>query len=380
MDRLQHLVQDAAEHYAVLVMQEEAERLGIALKHSSPDLLAQFHSFFGDELTLDEFESGSYRKYKINADSQLPAFVGRLSKHFQGKKLSFTNVEKEFRNQGLKGDFLITVEGLAEPIAVSLKNYVGAGGIRSPQVAAGTFASFAASFIFDRIGVGKYADPRTDGASFSGSSVVKRDAVLEFMGRSDLAPLLHVLDRLQAEVREEFLGPDCEFHDADRVAKAARRVAAIAIKTVLEIFERLGLEKVRTTFLARIGMDGKEEALYFDDTLYIDSITNKRYHDLRLELNSAETRFEAYQHKQGIRFEFSRNESVVLAVTVPFTINTNGAWYRPTVRYEGTVTYMDKGHPVELVWGQRRPHKSKEIATSVNTYLKLAPTGIFDAA
>lgn len=379
MEREQHIIQDAAEHYAVYVMQREAEDLGVATTPMSGELQQQFEQYLTDGgLSPQDFDRGKFRKYKANADHQLPAFVQRLSAHFPNTTLDFENVEKEYRNRGLKADFLLQVGGLGDPIAVSLKNYIGAGGILRPQVSSGTFASFAASFIFERVGVGAYADPRSPMGSFRGSDADTRDDVLRYLGRSNLIDPLRVLDQLQAEVREEFLGPDCEFYDAARVSRAARRVAAVAIDVVLELFERLGIDTVRAVLLARIGLDGKEEALFFDSDRYVDSITNRRYHDLRGVLNDSETEFVVAQHGQGIRFAFLRSGSPVLQTDVPFTINTNGAWYRPSQRYEGTQIYSDKGHEVELRWGQRRPYKSREIATSVNTYVDLARTGIFD--
>ncbi len=378
MEQEEHHIQDAAEHYAVFVMQRRAEEIGVASAPLSSDLELRFRSYLsGVNLTAEDFSEGRYPRYKNNVDQQVPAFVDRLAEHFPGATLDFENVEAEYRNLGLKGDFLIKVGGLNDPKAVSLKNYVGGSGISRPQVASGTFASFAASFIFERVGVGVYSDPRTVGSTFAGSNATVRNEILTHMGRGDLIPILAVLDKLQAEVRAEFLGPDCEFYDGERVRSAVQRIAQPGIDAVLQIFATLGIEDVRRIFLARIGLDGKEEALYFDSSRYVDSITNHRYHEFRVRLNDPATRFTVTQHGQGIRFAFVEGSKTLLATDVPFTINTNGAWYRPRPRFEGSREYNDKGHAVSLLWGQRRPYKSKEIATSVNTYLNLVKAGIF---
>ena len=77
---------------------------------------------------------------------------------------------------------------------------------------------------------------------------------------------------------------------------------------------------------------------------------------------------------QGLGIEFVHENVVVLKAQVPFTINKNGAWISGTP-YAGVRLHHKEG--VELAFGQRRPKKSRELATSVNTYLDLQPTGIF---
>lgn len=377
MDREQHVIQDAAEFYAVYVMQKTAERLGAASTQSSESRLEEFLSYLLEgDLSRHDFSEGKYKQYKINADFQLPNFVQRVSYMHKHSRLNFENVEKEFRNRGLKGDFLLHVTGEDEPIPVSLKNYIGSGGITRPQVGSGTFASFAAGFVFERVGVGRYLNPIT-GDTFAGSNATERNKILANTGRADLVPILAVLDDLQAQVREEFLGPDCEYYDAARVKAAAQRVARAGISATLELFDRLGLDTVRQVFLTRSGLDGAEEALFFDADRYVDSITTHPYHELRERLNAPQTTLDIAEAGQGIRFTFSDDRGVVLQTDVPYTINTNGAWFRPKERFTGTQRYIDKGHPVDLVWGQRRPRKSKEIATSVNMYVDLARAGLF---
>lgn len=378
MEREQHIVQDAAEHYAVYVMQAEAVRLGVGSTTTRDSLHAEFRSHLAQGgIAEADFDTGKHRKYKDNADKQLPAFVGRLSAHFPGRDFAFENVERDYRNRGLKADFLIRVEGAMEPIAVSLKNYVGTGGIKRPQVMSGTFASFAASFVFERAGVGIYLDPRTPGRTFKGSAVAERNAILRHMDLEQVVEPLEVLDALQLAVRTEFLGADCEFYDQERVKAAVARIADPAIEATLEVFDCVGIDRARQTILSRVGLDGKEEALFFDADRYVDSITNTRYHELHEAVQDRRTRFAPIHHKQSIRFLLERDGDVVLTIDVPYTINTNGAWHRPTPRYEGFQTYNDKGKQVALLWGQRRPRKSKEIATSVNTYVNLGATGIF---
>jgi hypothetical protein len=381
VDDDQHSIQDSCEAYAAFMMQRSAEELGVAKRRHSEELWDAFESYLAQcGLDLEKFEQSEFGKYKRNADLQIPLFVDRLARHFAGATLEFLLDEATMRVAGLKGDVWIEVSTLDAPISLSLKNYIGGGGITRPQVSSGTYLSFACGFVFNRVGVGKYDDPRPDAPApaFQGSNAATRNAVLEYEGRSELKRPLEQLEELNAEMREELLSPECEMYDRARVRSVVERIAQPGIETVLGIFDLLGVDRVRDKFLARIGMDGKEEALFLDADRYVDSITNSRYHDLRQSLNAETTTFTAAQHRQGIRFEFSDERGKdLLRTDVPFTVNTNGAWYRPRARFQGLREYDDKGHLVMLKWGQRRPYKSREIATSTNTYLNLARTGIF---
>lgn len=385
-DKDQKQLQDANEAYAVYIAQLTAEQLGVATEQSSHKRRADFVTYLhGCGLTLEEWEHGLYGKYKANVDSQVPKFVKRLADTYAGSTFDFELREKEERILGKKADMLVKVSGLAKPHRVSVKNYMGAGGIVRPQVSSGTFLSFACEFVFERVGVGTYTDPRNQDVfegklTFRGSNSEERNAVLKYQGRDQFIKPLMFLEQCQQEMRAELLGADCEFYDAARVRAVVDRIAKPAMDTVIDIFRMLDKEEpgvVRLKFLAKIGMDGEEEALFFDSERVVDSITNPKYHDLRAWLNAETTEFKAFQYKQNIRFEFTGSGRKPFRTDVPFTINTNGAWYRPTVRYEGTQEKNDKGHLLQLKWGQRRPYKSREIATSTNTYVDLSKAGIF---
>lgn len=294
MDDDQHRIQDACEAYAVYVMQKTAEELGVATAASSGERWAEFIEYLRkSRLTLSDFETGEFGKYKRNTDLQVPNFVSRLKDLYRSSTFDFENVERDARNEGMKADVHIHVSGLRQPIPLSIKNYIGGGGITRPQVSSGTFLSFACGFVFDRIGVGQYEDPRpfADKPVFQGSNAAIRAAVLEHEGRPELKEPLARLEALNAEMRADLLADDCEMYDQDRVRAAVTRCADIGIAIVLDILEKLGNSRVREKFLARIGMDGKEESLFFDADLYVDSITNPKYHQLREKLNDATTTF-----------------------------------------------------------------------------------------
>lgn len=377
MDREQHITQDAAEHYAVFLMAATAEQNGWASRKSSEALRESFLEYLSERgWSVEDDFSKKYPSYKRNVDKQIPNFVKRLHSKFEMAKFDFQIDEAHFRNQGLKADFTVDVSSRDQPFMVSLKNYIGAGGITRPQVSSGTFLSFAAGFVFDRVGVGTYADPRTVDGKFSGSSKVQRNAVLTFENRQKLIAPLEVLEGLQQTVRDQLL--TLKIYDKSKVRAVIEQIVPLGQEAMIAVFEELGLDKVREKFLERVGLDGTEEILYFDENNSIDSITNPKFHALCESVNNPETNFEIIPVGQSLRFQFTKDNEDILKVDVPLTVNTNGAWHRPKEKYEGTQTKNDKGHELELLWGEIRPYKSREIATSTNTYVNLQATGIFD--
>lgn len=378
MDREQHITQDAAEHYSVYLMARTAEQLGVAAGNHSGPIYEVFREYLTERgWTLDDFESKHYPKYKINADAQVPKFVQRLANFFPTRKFEFRIDEAEFRKQGLKADFTFSMDDERSPRYVSLKNYIGTGGIERPQVSSGTYLSFAAGFVFERNGVGTYNDPRITGGSFRGSDCAARNAILDFEGRPNLQAPLDVLDQLQQEMRVKMLAPEMEMYDEGRVKAVVADIYPRGQRAIMDVFDILGKDRVRAKFLERAGLDGTEDALFFDAKHFLDSITNKRYNNLRTAVNDPETTFVIAPVGQNLQFSFIQDGNTVLRVDVPLTINTNGAWHRPKQRYTGTQRKNDKGLVVDLLWGQRRPRKSREIATSTNTYVDLKGAGLF---
>jgi hypothetical protein len=257
-------------------MAEHAEKNGWAVGVSSPDLRNAFEEYLKDRGW--DFEgkfSLTYPQYRLNVDKHIPAFVDRLHKKFPSSKFEFIIDEANFRNQGLKADFSLQLNDQKNPFLISLKNYIGAGGITRPQVSSGTFLSFAAGFVFERVGVGTYSDPRFPGKAFSGSSKIDRNDVLRFQGRESLIAPLEVLEDLQQQVRSELLS--VKFFDKTKVRGVVEKIVPRGQQAMLQVFQELGLPTVRQKFLERVGLDGAEEILYFDENLSIDSITNPKF-------------------------------------------------------------------------------------------------------
>ena len=74
-------------------------------------------------------------------NKHLPVFWNRIKETYPNCTFDFIDVEKDFRNQNKKGDFVMIIRGdNQKEISVSLKAYKGS--ISSIQVCSGTFNSF----------------------------------------------------------------------------------------------------------------------------------------------------------------------------------------------------------------------------------------------
>ena len=123
------------------------------------------------------------------------------------------------------------------------------------------------------------------------------------------------------------------------------------------------------------GLTDAEEILLVGKGKYLCSLFNKKYRDILKRVNSEQCVVEYATKRKSIIFTLRDDDGIVVTVEVPFTLQKNGAWYLPKQRYSGT-HYHEK-EKVDLVYGQRRPKKSKEIATSINTYLNLKKAGVY---
>lgn len=369
MRQIEHYIQDACELLAVAEMQRIAESLGLSKKGPAAARREDFGKYVRERaITAADF--AEYPEYRANIDKHIGTFVQRIAQVGKLKELTFHCTERESRNNSLKGDFVVEVAGQTR-YSVSLKNYRNS--IARPQVSAGTFNSIALSFLLEAApGVGMYVNP-TDRSEFRGSTKSVRDSVLKSVGHGWAIPILGKLDDLSQQIRDTFVrSADFEFLDESAFDRERKRVGKEGAEIVYQLLTRLPGGTVRDQIVDRIGFSGTEEQLMFDPVRYTDSITVPRFRDLIEGVRSGAD-FSFQIHGQGIRFQFTSNQKTLLSITVPFTINKNGAWI--SEHYPGNRLHPKEG--VYLASGQRRPKKSKELATSVNTYLDLEATGIF---
>jgi len=375
MKRETHYIQDACEKAVVALIQKELERHNRALTKSSDSKHSDFLRYIADrDLPLEIVQKDDY--YLIS-ELHLPSFVEEFLRKNSSLKFDVIDTEVLGRIENKKTDFAFTGSD-GSRIDYSLKNYKG--GIRRPQVCSGTFNSFICNFLFTQAGVGMYEyEHLGEKVRFKGSSTLNRDKAISNIGYGECLPLLQQLDELQQSMRKRVLdNPDMKIFDEDKWKLLCSEVGNMGADITLEIFKIIEKAKITNRILKSTGIIGDEELLAITKAEYMDSYTNNNFRKLREDLINPKIVLGISRSGQSINFIYSLNGVERLKVTVPFTINSNGAWYRDGEPYTGTRRISDKGNLVDLRYGELRPYKSREIATSINTYLELTTTGIFD--
>lgn len=375
MRAVEHHIQDSCEIYAVAALQQLAWEDGRGSRGAYEVTFDEFHDYLSERhLSETELREGAYSEYMSSVERHIPAFYDRFTRLHPSGDLEFDVIEVEARNTKRKADFAIVVAEERATYEVSLKNYRNSA--LRPQVCSGTFNSFILNMLFASPGVGTFTD--ANGETFRGSNTAMRDQAVDDVAGADTVSQLRALDELNASMRELFLGPQFEFLDPERFQTVARDVGRRGRDICLDLLWSFPSERVRQRVLTMAGLDGAEEALFFDPDLSTDSITNERFHHLLETVQDPSTTL-AFEEEgsQSIRFAFRDHQGMeVLTVSVPFTINKNGAWISDTKYKSGPRYHAKEG--LELAYGQRRPRKSREIATSVNTYVEFGRAGIFE--
>jgi hypothetical protein len=367
-----HFIQDACEYYAVAKMQEYAEKFGLAIDPVSGARRKEYEEYLKKRgLSHKLIESGDYVR---NIDRAVPIFMDELFAKHPEEKVNFTNIEKEARDKNLKGDFQIDFSN-RKSIDFSLKNYKG--GIRRIQLKSGTFNSFVLNFLFKPCGVGSlyYIDSKGNEVKFRGSDKKKRDDAITAIGYAKLIPLVHKMDSIHEGMRAAiFKSGEYDFYDENKFDALRKSVGIAGVSTGLAIMKMIDLSVVRTQIIDMTGFDGTEELLAVSPMEHLDSYTNKRFHKFRQDLLNDDCKIVFDVRGQSLIFTFELDDNKILNVEIPFTINSNGAWYRDEP-FEGEIYHPKE--KMKLKYGQLRPKKSREIATSINTYVDLGSTSIY---
>jgi len=368
----EHFMQDAGELYLVYKLQEAATKAG---KHISSDVLEKESCFlkYCEERGVEkEFAESDYKK---NVDAIIDDFFSNLLRECPESQFDFIDVEAEYRNKGKKGDFVIKFTDGREEISVSLKNYKK--GFDRIQVCSGTWNSFINNFLFEKVGVGKYLTP-SGKDTFQGSDTKKRNQYLQEMGYENLIPIYEQLDRMLSLIKEKYVrGERAEWWDniKDDWKHDCVSLGTKAAGLVLQALKTLPSDVVKSRMIKQAGLNSEEELLLLGKKKYLFSLFDENYSKLLKRLNSKSCRIKYYIRGKNIVFSFSDDDGEILPVEIPFTLQKNGAWYCPPTRFSGTkrkATGKDKGR--DFAWGQRRPGKSKELATSINTFIPLKET------
>lgn len=373
-----HHAQDALEVLAAGHLQYLAERARLSHCSDSRGIGARCDAMLarnGHSLgtLLASPRAREYYRNVIDAGADL---FPRLVSRYPGCTFAFRPVGKEGRLERVKGDIALEIrdakDGSLTTLSLSHKNYEN--GVQRIQVGSGTFQSFALGLIVMSVSPGTWYDP-IDGSRMSSRSKEFRDWRARALARRGLPRLqdeFEALDELQAEMRASLLSDAFSMYDVTAVKAEQRRVGIVGARIIHRILSCLPQDELRLRVLKQIGFDGSEDLLVIGKGQIADTVTDEAFGRLVRRLRAS--RLAHSVRGQSVLLVFCDDDGVVLSIDIPCTVNTNGAWYRDGEPYEGT-----RFHPKEkcqLAWGQRRPKKSREIATSTNTYVDLASTGL----
>jgi hypothetical protein len=379
-----HIIQDACEHYAVAIMQELAEKKGRAITTISPFLYSQYEKYLLDRgIKHDDIKSDQYIK---NLFKHIPSFIEKLLAKEFPHKVNFRCIEKEARNKNLKGDFEVQLSN-KKIINFSLKNYNG--GIRNMQYQSGTFNSFIMNLFFESSGVGSYVFKVSDTKKclkksctisyghehFRGSNLKARDNALLKIGYKNIIEYVHKMDQIHEHMRNEVLYSDnYKFYDETRFDSLRKKTGQAGVSVAFDILNNIGDEIIRKNIITSTGFLDSEELLAISPTEFLDTYTNLAFMNFRSKLADDKVTVLYEKKGQSLILKVCHENCGLLEVNIPFTINSNGAWWRDEP-FSGT-----KFHPKEKLnmrYGQLRPKKSREIATSINTYIKILDASIY---
>ena len=363
----EHYIQDAAEIWLTVRLQEEVERRGVASKNISSEINEEFlKACVNGNIETKFFNS----KYYKNIEATYKSIVQDLIKKYPNSKFYFQCVDAEFRNLGKKGDILIHVDD-GEKISVSVKNYQN--GYSSIQVCSGTFNSTLNNFLFDNTDCspGMFTSPY--GVKFRGSDREYRDGLVRRQ-YPELLPFFSKLDEINDNIRDYYINsPEAEHYEnvADQWKKDCSSVGTEVAPLVVEALSFLPNELILSRMQKATGLVSDEHLLCLGKGEYLFSVTNEHYHKLCNRVKAA-THVEIESRGQSIFYHICDDDGVIISINQPCTLQKNGAWFATNEeKFEGVREKNDKGKKFMLKWGQRRPRKSKELATSTNMYLRL---------
>ena len=365
-----HFIQDAAEAYIVYLLQLHAVKNKVAIT----DDVAEKHNYFIQYCEkrdiLDDFNKSIYKE---NIDVVIDKFISDLLIKYPNRKFDFVDVEREFRDKKLKGDFIIRFEDDSF-ISFSLKNYKK--GFNRIQLCSGTWHSFLNNFLFESAGVGTFFDPFTQEV-FQGCNREYRNDLIEKLGYDALKEVYRFFDIINDTIKEFYTYGEQALYWKNVSAQWKDDCAAYGLKaaeTIIAALDSIPKDAVKNRIIKMAGLNYDEEILLVGKGKYLCSLFNQKYAQILERANSDECVVEYTTNGKGVLFTLKDSSGIIISIEVPFTLQKNGAWYLPKAKYSGTQYHSKEG--VDLVYGERRPRKSKEISTSINTYLNLKKAGV----
>ena len=365
-----HFIQDATEAYIVYLLQAHAVENKVAITDDVAEKHNTFIQYCEDRDILDEFNKSIYKE---NIDVVIDKFILDLLAKYPNRKFDFVDVEREFRDKKLKGDFIIQFED-GSLISFSLKNYKK--GFDRIQLCSGTWHSFLNNFLFESAGVGTFFNPFTQEV-FQGCNREYRDSLIEKLGYDALKEVYTFFDSINDTIKKFYTYGEQARYWKNVSAQWKGDCAAYGLKAaekIISALDSIPKDMVKNRIIKMAGLNYDEEILLVGNGKYLCSLFNQKYAQILKRVNSTESVVEYITNGKGLLFTLCDSVGVIVNIEVPFTLQKNGAWHLPKTKYVGTQYHNKEG--VALIHGERRPKKSKEISTSINTFLNLKKSGV----
>ena len=365
-----HFIQDAAESYIVYLLQAHVVENEVAITDNVSEKYHTFIQYCQDRCILDEFNESIYKK---NIDVVINKFILDLLAKYPNRKFDFIDVEREFRDKKLKGDFIIRFED-GSSTSFSLKNYKK--GFNRIQLCSGTWHSFLNNFLFESAGVGTFFDPFTQEV-FQGCNREYRDSLIEKLGYGALKDVYIFFDTINDTIKKFYTYGEQARYWKNVSAQWKGDCATYGLKAaekIISALDSIPKDMVKNRIIKMAGLNYDEEILLVGNGKYLCSLFNQKYAQILERVNSTESAVEYTTNGKGLLFTLCDSVGVIVNIEVPFTLQKNGAWHLPKTKYVGTQYHSKEG--VALIHGERRPKKSKEISTSINTFLNLKKSGV----
>jgi|TARA_Y100000289_G_scaffold5306_1_gene4833 hypothetical protein len=366
---IEHYIQDAAEIRLTALLQEEAERRGVASKNISSEINEDFVKIcVANQIQTKFFQS----KYSKNIDATYQQIVQDFIEQNPGRKFHFECVEVEFRNLGRKGDIIIVFDdGETKKLSVAVKNYQN--GFDTIQVCSGTFNSTLNNFLFDDTDCVPGTYITSNGEKFTGRDREQRDRFVK-ESYPELLPYYAELDSINDDIRNFYINSkEAEYYEnvEDKWKEDCSAVGNKVASLMVEALSHLPNEMILNRLQKATGLVSDEHLLCLGKGKYLFSVTNPKYQKLCDRVKEA-THVEIVSKGQSVFYHICDDEGTIISINQPCTLQKNGAWFATNEeKFDGLREKNDKGKKFMLKWGQRRPRKSKELATSTNMYLKL---------
>ena len=365
-----HFIQDATEAYIVYLLQAHAVENKVAITDDVAEKHNTFIQYCEDRDILDEFNKSIYKE---NIYVVIDKFILDLLAKYPNRKFDFVDVEREFRDKKLKGDFIIQFED-GSLISFSLKNYKK--GFDRIQLCSGTWHSFLNNFLFESAGVGTFFNPFTQEV-FQGCNREYRDSLIEKLGYDALKEVYTFFDSINDTIKKFYTYGEQARYWKNVSAQWKGDCAAYGLKAaekIISALDSIPKDMIKNRIIKMAGLNYDEEILLVGNGKYLCSLFNQKYAQILKRVNSTESVVEYITNGKGLLFTLCDSVGVIVNIEVPFTLQKNGAWHLPKTKYVGTQYHNKEG--VALIHGERRPKKSKEISTSINTFLNLKKSGV----